>query len=141
MPLDTKFIPVVGAVLLDEDENILLFERAVNKDFSGKFEFPGGKIEKNETKKQALKRELKEELTIQVKIEDIIPFHNNSLKLNGIHLTLFIIKKWTGTIVLNSKIHASQQIVPNNQLSSVENLLKNDKKFIIAIENYLNEDK
>ena len=67
-----KKIEVVAAILKNEDY-ILCAQRATSKlDYiSKKFEFPGGKIEDGETKKEALKRELIEELNIRPKINDI----------------------------------------------------------------------
>jgi len=65
-----KKIEVVAAVIYFEDK-ILCVQRPKNKlaYISEKFEFPGGKIEKDETKKEALKRELLEELNIITNIK------------------------------------------------------------------------
>lgn len=65
-----KKIEVVAAIIFFEDK-ILCLQRPENKyDYiSRKFEFPGGKIEEGETKEEALKRELLEELNISVKIK------------------------------------------------------------------------
>ncbi|NGX84535.1 (deoxy)nucleoside triphosphate pyrophosphohydrolase [Aequorivita sp. KMM 9714] len=67
-----KKIEVVAAILVYNDE-ILCVQRAENKlkYISKKFEFPGGKIEAGETKKEALRRELKEELRIDPEINDL----------------------------------------------------------------------
>ncbi|MDG1805360.1 (deoxy)nucleoside triphosphate pyrophosphohydrolase [Flavicella sp.] len=73
-----KKIEVVAAILKNDD-CILCAQRATSKlDYvSQKFEFPGGKIEKGETKKEALQRELIEELNIKPKI--------NALYLTVVH--------------------------------------------------------
>jgi len=65
-----KKIEVVAAILCFEDK-ILCTQRAENKlpYISKKFEFPGGKIERGESQKEALKRELIEELNITPSIE------------------------------------------------------------------------
>jgi 8-oxo-dGTP diphosphatase len=68
-----KKIEVVAAIIRKEEE-YLCVQRAQSKlDYiSKKFEFPGGKIEKGETKIEALKRELMEELNfIPTKIENL----------------------------------------------------------------------
>lgn len=66
----TKSIEVVAAIIYFENE-ILCVQRQKNKYsyISEKFEFPGGKIEKNESQSEALKREILEELSILVKIK------------------------------------------------------------------------
>ena len=60
-----KKVEVVAAIIYFNDE-ILCVQRPKNKltYISEKFEFPGGKIENGETQKEALQRELSEELNI-----------------------------------------------------------------------------
>lgn len=67
-----KKIEVVAAIIKLDDE-ILCVQRQKNKlpYISEKFEFPGGKIETGETQKEALKRELEEELNINPVINDL----------------------------------------------------------------------
>lgn len=62
-----KKIEVVAAVI-KKDKSVLCLQRNVNKyDYiSYKFEFPGGKVELNEDHKQALQRELREEMSVEV---------------------------------------------------------------------------
>jgi 8-oxo-dGTP diphosphatase len=65
-----KHIEVVAAVII-VDNKILCVQRNVNKHdyISYKFEFPGGKPERGETPEQALKREIREELKMDISIE------------------------------------------------------------------------
>ena len=67
-----KKVEVVAAIIKFENE-ILCAQRAESplEYISKKFEFPGGKIEKGESKKEALKRELLEELNISPRINDL----------------------------------------------------------------------
>ena len=69
---DMKQVEVVAAILANGDK-ILCVQRAESKleYISKKYEFPGGKIEPGETKKEALKRELAEELSIAPNINDL----------------------------------------------------------------------
>lgn len=67
-----KKIEVVAAIINFENK-ILCVQRPKNKlpYISEKFEFPGGKIEEGETKVEALKRELYEELNITANIKSL----------------------------------------------------------------------
>lgn len=58
----------VTAALIIKDEKLLITRRALPSSFSGTWEFPGGKIELKETPKECLKRELFEELDIEVSV-------------------------------------------------------------------------
>ncbi len=61
-----KRIHVAAAVILDEQQRILIARRPVDKHMGGLWEFPGGKVEPGEDVTVALNRELDEELGIQV---------------------------------------------------------------------------
>jgi len=65
-----KAYTVVAAVII-EDNKILCMQRKESKyDYiSLKWEFPGGKIEKGENERQALIREIKEELNLEIEIK------------------------------------------------------------------------
>ena len=65
-----KKIEVVAAIIY-KDNKVFATQRGYG-DFKGGWEFPGGKIEPGETHKQALSREIKEELGIEIEIDDLI---------------------------------------------------------------------
>lgn len=66
-----KHIEVVAAVIVHQDK-ILCVQRGDGKYtyVSRKYEFPGGKVETDETEEYALLREIKEELDMTIKIEN-----------------------------------------------------------------------
>ena len=58
---------IVGtAIIADKEGRILIGQRPEGKDLAGLWEFPGGKVEAGETLEEALVREMKEELGVQV---------------------------------------------------------------------------
>lgn len=61
-----NIIEVAAAVLVRADGTVLLAQRPAGKAYAGYWEFPGGKIELGESPRQALCRELHEELGIEV---------------------------------------------------------------------------
>ena len=135
--MNLNLLNVVGAVLI-KDNQILLPKRASNlKVMPNKYEFPGGKVEENETLKEALKRELYEELSIDVDIEDIIDFPKNDLKTDKIMLTVFIINKWKNDLIINPEINSEILTVNSDELKNVEDLLDTDKELIPAILRFL----
>jgi len=71
-----KLIKVVGAIIENEDNEILCALRSPTMSIPNTWEFPGGKIEGNETLKDAIEREIKEELSCDVKFID--SFNNNT---------------------------------------------------------------
>ena len=56
----------VGCAIIGKERNLLIAQRYWEDDFGGYWEFPGGKKEKNETIKECLIREIKEELDIVI---------------------------------------------------------------------------
>ena len=59
---------LVVAALIEKDGKVLLTQRSPNKHLGMTWEFPGGKVEYGETDEEALKRELQEELGIEIDV-------------------------------------------------------------------------
>jgi len=64
-------IRVAVAVVINSDNKVLIAKRHQHLHQGGKWEFPGGKVEKDESAQDALIRELKEE--VDLSIHDSIP--------------------------------------------------------------------
>ena len=64
--MSTNRVEVVAAIVVDSQRRILIAQRADWQHQGGKWEFPGGKIETDETHLQALARELEEEVDLQI---------------------------------------------------------------------------
>ena len=62
-----KHVHVAVGVILGADGRILLAKRPDHLHMGGRWEFPGGKVEDSESIQEAMTRELKEELDIEVK--------------------------------------------------------------------------
>ena len=69
--MDKKKTIKVVAAIIKKDDKIFVIQRGYGE-FKDKWEFPGGKIELNETKEEALKREIKEELKASIIIDEFI---------------------------------------------------------------------
>ena len=70
----------VTAAVIGKDDKILIAKRRLGRTLGGKWEFPGGKIEPGETPRQALARELREELAIEAEPDG--EFHQQEWKLD-----------------------------------------------------------
>jgi 8-oxo-dGTP diphosphatase len=69
-----KTLLVVCSALINSKGEVLLAQRPEGKRLAGKWEFPGGKVEADESPEIALARELKEELGIDTMPADFEPF-------------------------------------------------------------------
>lgn len=91
---------VAAAALVDPDNRVLISERPQGKSLAGLWEFPGGKIAPGETPEEALVRELKEELDIDVCLTCLAPFTFASHTYEAFHLMmpLYLCRNWDGDI-------------------------------------------
>ena len=68
--LDGEFHLVAMAIMINECNEILITKRSMNKPGAGKWECTAGSVMAGETTKQAIQREVKEEIGIMVEVED-----------------------------------------------------------------------
>jgi 8-oxo-dGTP diphosphatase len=90
-------IEVVGAIIKDGDR-YLVGQRAANKSQGGLWEFIGGKIEPGETLEQALARECREELDLEIENECVIDSVIHEYPEKTIRLTLISCSPKSGSI-------------------------------------------
>lgn len=94
-PKRASWIPVVVGIM-EKDGKVLLGQRPESGTLAGLWEFPGGKLELDETPQEALSRELKEELGIEAEVGKIFMCSSHSYGDKGILLLFFKIDYWKG---------------------------------------------
>lgn len=82
------YFEVVAALIWDKDR-FLICQRPKNKARALLWEFVGGKVEKGESKEEAIIRECREELAIDIAVDDIFTEVTHDYPDIAIHLTLF----------------------------------------------------
>jgi len=88
---------VAAGILLDSEGRYLLGQRPAGKPYAGYWEVPGGKVETGETIFQALKRELQEELGIDIQSCEKLTVLEHDYPHAFVRLYVSIIRDWTGT--------------------------------------------
>lgn len=78
-----KIVSVVGA-LIEDDGRYLVCQRHADDTFGSRWEFPGGKVEQGEGKRQALVREIREELGVDIEVIALAGIYEDAMP----HLTL-----------------------------------------------------
>jgi len=91
---------VVACALVDQDNRVLIAQRPPGKKLEGLWEFPGGKLDPGERPEDALIRELREELSIEVKAPCLAPLTFASHAYEDFHLLmpLYICRRWEGFV-------------------------------------------
>ncbi len=93
-----RLLLVVAVALVDSDDRVLIAQRPEGKALAGLWEFPGGKIEPGERPEEALIRELREEIDIDVEAPCLAPLTFASHAYDDFHLLmpLYVCRKWKG---------------------------------------------
>ena len=113
-----KQMNVVGALLMEQNR-ILCAQRGETKTLAKLWEFPGGKIEMGETPQEALARELKEELMIEVEIaSELFEQTSYAYDFGTVNLTTFICLLKSGRPQLTE--HIEVKWLKPSELKSLE---------------------
>lgn len=104
--------PVPVAFLFNSEQNTLLLTRRKFAPEQGKWGLPGGFMEYNETPEKALKREMQEELSVDVSVGSILVTYNcsyaNSGRKEEVYSVLVLI--YETTIFENQQIHVADDV-------------------------------
>jgi 8-oxo-dGTP diphosphatase len=114
-------VEVAVGILLKNSSDVLMGKRPDGKPYAGYWEFPGGKLEPNESVALALCRELKEELGIEISLD---PSHYQELMIIEhdyphayVRLHVCLVRQWQGEPVGLEKQELSWQSLWHPQLT------------------------
>ena len=106
---------VVAAIII-KDNKFFIAQRNKNKHMGLSWEFPGGKVEKGETYEIALKREIKEELNINIAINNKLGEENYKDEKINVKLHYFLCSHTSGEIYLNE--HEDSAWITRNEFKN-----------------------
>lgn len=112
-----KTVHVVGAIIENEKKEVFCALRGPEMTLPNYWEFPGGKIEKGESKEDALKREIQEELGCTIAIFDHVEDTTYEYEKVIVRLETFMAKIVSGTPIATE--HAQIKWVPRKELSTL----------------------
>ena len=106
---------LVVAALIKKDNNVLIARRSTgDENVLGKWEFPGGKVEPNETEGHAIKREIKEEFELDIKANKYITNNVCEYPTKTVDLRLYECEYISGEFKLHD--HSEYKWVNINEL-------------------------
>lgn len=111
------YIPVSCAVI-QNGEQILAVQRSEKMSHPLKWEFPGGKIEPDETPESALSREIREELSVEINILRQLSSVKHDYTGKAIELIPFLVEISSGNIHLTE--HLNYRWLSRNELSLLD---------------------
>ena len=106
---------VVAAIII-KDNKFFIAQRNRKKHMGLSWEFPGGKVEKGETFRIALKREIKEELNIEINIKNKLGEENYQDDKINVKLHYFICSHFNGEIILSE--HEDSAWITKNEFKN-----------------------
>ena len=131
-------LTVAAAMIVDAEGSVLCVRRGA-KGFpstANKWEFPGGKIEPGETPQEALVREIKEELDIEIEVKDFLETVEYDYPEFHLSMDCFFCSIRSGELVL--KEHEAAKWLTVETLDSVD-WLPADQGLVEEIRKYLRQ--
>ena len=134
-----KIIEVCAAIIINNNK-ILLTQRGYGE-YKDKREFPGGKIEENETKEETIIREIKEELDASIKVEKFLTKVEYNYTSFYLKMNVFITSLTSSHLLF--KEHESYKWIDVSELNDLDalDLLPADRLIIPYLKDYLNSKK
>ena len=117
---------VVAAIII-KDNKFFIAKRAKGKHLEDMYEFPGGKLLKNESHGDGLKREIKEELNIEIEIQEKIGEENFKDDIINVKIHYYMCSHKSGKLTLNE--HQDSAWVTKEELINYE-FAEGDKDII-----------
>lgn len=114
---EKKVLQVVGAAIVNENGEVLCAQRGYGS-LKGKWEFPGGKIEQGESDAEALAREIKEELGIDVSVKELVDENYHEYETFNVNLKVYKCSYVSGEI--NDSEHQSLKWVDSKKLNELD---------------------
>ena len=134
-----KIIEVCAAIIINNNK-ILLTQRGYGE-YKDKWEFPGGKIEENETKEETIIREIKEELDASIKVEKFLTKVEYDYTSFYLKMNVFIASLTSSHLLF--KEHESYKWIDVSELNDLDalDLLPADRLIIPYLKDYLSSKK
>ncbi len=89
-------VHVAVAVIVNQHEQVLISKRSAAQHQGNKWEFPGGKVEEGETSRQALNREIREELGLNILSADLLTIITHQYSDKKVQLDVYQVIDWQG---------------------------------------------
>lgn len=93
---DQTVVKVAVGIIFDSDDKVLIARRQANQHQGNRWEFPGGKVERGENSQQALRREIHEELGIDVQSAEFMMEILHHYVEKSVLLIVYTIRQWRG---------------------------------------------
>ena len=121
---------VVAAALFDHAGRVLIAQRPAGKALAGRWEFPGGKVDAGESEQGALRRELREELGIEVLAARPFMRLAHAYEDRDVELSLWIVERFAGE---PRSLDAQRLKWVSPAALAAEDILEADQPFITAL--------
>ena len=117
-----KYVRVVAAIIVEkrpeDGRNTVFATQRGYGEYKDGWEFPGGKVEENETPQQALIREIKEELDTEIEVGDLIDRIEYNYPKFYLSMDCYLCKVKNGTLTL--KEHEAARWLDKDNIDSVD---------------------
>jgi len=118
MTSDVKSVEVVAGLIFHQSR-LLVCQRSLQSSFPLKWEFPGGKVEQGEGHEVALRRELKEELGIEVhSLKEVFRHGHLYRGIARVELTFFQVVNYSGEV--GNRVFQQIKWVPIKELTKMD---------------------